>query len=181
MNLWGGGRLRQAQTDSEAQADIRFIFPTATLLSLPELISGMSSVKTVDEAILVLPKQELAMFKRLRALIRECLPKSIEEPKYGLGVPFYKHHRQICFIWPSSFYWGPKKKETSGKPSMVTLGFCYGNKMSNEEGVLHADGRKQVYCMYFKSIEEIDDRQIQALLYEAELIDEGFAKKKKQH
>jgi hypothetical protein len=140
----------------------------------------MASVKTVDEAILSLPKPELAMVKRLRALIRECLPKAVEEPKYGLGVPYYSQHRQICFIWPSSFYWGPKKKERSEKPSMVTLGFCYGNLMSNEEGVLKAEGRKQVYCMYFKSLSEINEDQIRALLFEAELLDESFRKKKKK-
>lgn len=139
----------------------------------------MPSVKTVDEAILTLPKPELAMVKRLCALVQECLPMAIEEPKYGLGVPFYKRHRMICFIWPSSFYWGPKKKESSEKPTMVTLGFCYGNLMSNEDGILKADGRKQVYCIYFKSLEEINDDQVRALLFEAELIDEGFKKKSK--
>jgi hypothetical protein len=139
----------------------------------------MPSVKTVDEAILSLSKPELAMVKRLRALIQECLPQAVEEPKYGLGVPYYSHYRQICFIWPSSFYWGPQKKEKSGKPPLVTLGFCYGNLMSNEDNVLKAEGRKQVYCMYFKSIDEIDDRQIRTLLYEAELIDESFSKRKK--
>jgi hypothetical protein len=138
----------------------------------------MASVKTVDEAILSLSNPELAMVKKLRSIVRECLPQAFEEPKYGLGVPYYRHHRQICFIWPSSFYWGPKKKEESGKPAMVTLGFCYGNLMSNEDGVLHADGRKQVYCIYFKSLSEIKEDQVRALLYEADLVDESFKKKK---
>lgn len=138
----------------------------------------MASVKSVDEMIQLLPKAELIMFKRLRGLVFECLPKAVEEPKYGLGVPFYRHRRMICFIWPSSIYWGPKKKETSGKPAMVTLGFCYGNLMSNDQGLLHADGRKQVYCMYFKSIEEINDDQVRALLFEADMLDESFRKKK---
>lgn len=61
---------------------------------------------------------------------------------------------------------------------MVTLGFCYGNLMSNEDGALKADGRKQVYCIYFKSLNEIKDEQIRALLFEAELIDESFKKRK---
>jgi hypothetical protein len=137
----------------------------------------MPSAKSVDEAILSLPKLELTMVKRLRALIHECLPQAVEEPKYGLGVPYYRHHRQICFIWPSSFYWGPRKKETSGKPGKVTLGFCYGNRMSNEGKVLHADGRKQVYCMYFNSVNEMNNEQIRSLLYEAELVDENFKKR----
>lgn len=138
----------------------------------------MPSIKTVDEAILTLSQPELAMMKKLRSIVRECLPKAVEEPKYGLGVPYYKHNRQICFIWPSSFYWGPKKKEKSGKPPMVTLGFCYGNLMSNEDGVLDAGDRKQVYCMYFKSLSEIDEEQVRALLFEADLLDESFKKKK---
>ena len=169
--------LRQAQIDKLFGYNYFSLLPYRC--HYWNLLSGMPSEKTVDEAMLSLPKQELAMVKRLRALIRECLPKTIEEPKYGLGVPYYRHHRQICFIWPSSFYWGPKKKETSDKPSMVTLGFCYGNKMSNEDGVLHAGGRKQVYCMYFKSLNEINEEQVRALLFEAELVDESFKKRKK--
>ena len=51
--------------------------------------------------------------------------------------------------------------------------------MSNDEGHLLAEGRKQVYCMYFKNVDEIDDQLIRALLYEADLIDESFKKKKR--
>src|SRR6478752_2690442 len=104
------------------------------------LILEMPSIKSVDEAILSLPKPELAMVRRLRALIQECLPQAVEDPQFGLGVPYYRHHRQICFIWPSSFYWSPNKKSESGKPGTVTLGFCYGNKMGNEDGLLRAEG-----------------------------------------
>ena len=85
----------------------------------------------------------------------------------------------ICFIWPPSIYWGPKKEWNDKKEKGVTLGFCQGNKMSNEDGALLIEGRKQVYCMYFKTLKEINDEQIRALLYEAELVDDGFKKKKK--
>lgn len=139
----------------------------------------MPSMKTVDEAMLSLPKSELAMVKRLRALIHECLPEAKEEPKFGLGVPYYSRHRQICFIWPSSYSWSPKSKDTAVKAGMVTLGFCYGNLMSNDEGLLDAEGRKQVYCMYFKSVNEMNEDQIRALLFEADLLDKSFKKKKK--
>lgn len=137
----------------------------------------MKKKPTVEEAIQSLPKAELAIVRRLRALITECLPKAEEKGYYGLGVPFYTRHRMICFIWPSSFMWGKKPKDITGK--LVTLGFCQGNLMSNDEGILKAEGRKQVYCMYINSLAEINEDQIRALLFEAELIDEGFGLKKK--
>lgn len=126
-----------------------------------------------------MPRTEQIIVKRLRALVQECLPKAIESPKYGDGVPFYTHHRMICFIWPPGIYWGKKKKLVENEEKGVTLGFCQGNLMSNEDGVLLTEGRKQVYCMYFKSLKEIKNEQIRALLFEAEFVDEGFAKKTK--
>jgi hypothetical protein len=33
--------------------------------------------------------------------------------------------------------------------------------------------------MYFKTVKEIDEQQIRALLFEAELVDESFKKKRK--
>ena len=62
----------------------------------------------------------------------------------------------------------------------VSLGFCQGNLMSNEDGVLLAEGRKQVYCMYFNSLDEIDEHQLRALFFEADLVDQQFARKKKR-
>ena len=52
--------------------------------------------------------------------------------------------------------------------------------MSNEDHVLLAEGRKQIYCMYFKTVNEINVQQLRALLFEAGIVDEGFAKKKKR-
>jgi hypothetical protein len=132
--------------------------------------------RSVDEVILGLPKAEKIIVSRLRAIIQECLPRATEKNSYG--VPFYTHHRMICFIWPPSVYWGPKKDSWGSKG--VTLGFCQGNRMANEDGALLAEGRKQVYCMYFNSVKEIDEGQIRALLFEADLVDEEFAKKKKR-
>jgi hypothetical protein len=140
-------------------------------------MTSKGSAKSVDEVILSLPKNEQVIMKRLRTLILECLPKATEKVSYD--VPFYNHHRMICFIWPPCVYWGPRKRWHDKKEKGVTLGFCQGNLMSNEDGALLAEGRKQVYCMYFKSLNEINEEQVRALLYEAELVDEGFKKKKK--
>ena len=66
----------------------------------------MPFTKSVDEMILSLPADELAIVKRLRALVFECLPLATEKPYYGLGVPYYSRHRQICYIFPSSALYG---------------------------------------------------------------------------
>lgn len=130
--------------------------------------------QTIEEVIAGLPREERVIVSRLRALVLECLPRATEKLSYG--VPYYTHHRMICFIWPPSIYWGPKKETMATKG--VTLGFCQGNRMANDEGLLLVEGRKQVYCMYFRSVNEVKDEQIRSLLFEAELVDETFAKKR---
>jgi hypothetical protein len=143
-----------------------------------ESMTSKSQAKSVDEVIFSLPKNEQIIMKRLRSLILECLPKATEKISYG--VPFYSHNRMICFIWPPSIYWGPKKQWNDKAEKGVTLGFCQGNLMSNADGALLAEGRKQVYCMYFQSLNEIHDEQIRSFLFEAEIIDNGFKKRRTQ-
>lgn len=131
--------------------------------------------------IMELPKDEQVLVKRLRALIVECLPKAIEKDYYGEGIPYYTHHRQICFLWPASVFWGPKRTDQTQKSKGTSLGFCQGNKMSNEEGLLLKENRKQVYIMYFHSVNDIKEDQIRALLFEAGMVDDAFTKKKRPH
>lgn len=142
-------------------------------------MTGPNSYHTVEEMLLELPVGERKIVQHLRALVVECLPKAKEKLSYG--VPFYTRNRMICFIWPPTITWDPQqlKKKEANLAKGVTLGFCQGNRMSNEDGALLAEGRKQVYCIYFKTLDDIDDQQIRALLFEAELVDESFRKKKK--
>jgi hypothetical protein len=133
-------------------------------------------MKSVDEVIMNLPRVEQLIVRRLRALILECLPHVTEKNSYG--VPFYTRNRMMLFIWPPSIYWGPKKEQMSLKG--VSLGFCQGNLMSNDDGALLAEGRKQVYCMYFSNLNEINEDQLRALFFEADMVDQQFSKKKKK-
>ena len=123
--------------------------------------------------IFSLPKVELAIAKRLRELVLECLPLAIEKPYYGLGVPYYSRHRQICYIFPSSALYGTENKD---QQRSVTLGFCQGNRMSNESSLLKAERRKQVRVIYFYKVGDINDDEIRALLFEAAMIDDSFNK-----
>src|SRR5262245_58167578 len=116
---------------------------------------AVKMARSVDELIQALPKDERVIMQRLRALVMECLSKAQEKAYYGVGVPFYTHHRLICYLWPPSVYWGYTGTRVAEKKKGFTLGFCQGNLMSNEDGALLAEGRKQVYCMYFKSMKDI--------------------------
>ncbi|MBK7653078.1 MAG: DUF1801 domain-containing protein [Flammeovirgaceae bacterium] len=129
--------------------------------------------KSVDDIIAELPGPEKIIVKKLRAIILDCLPNAQE--KNSDGVHFYRRNRMICYIWPPSVRWDSKMEKHNDE---VVLGFSQGNLMAKNK-VLLAEGRKQVYCMYFKSVKEIDEAQIQALLFEAGIIDEEFARKKK--
>ena len=140
----------------------------------------MATKKSVEEMIMNLPRDEQVIVKRLRSLVGECLPRAIEKEYYGEGVPFYSHYRQICFIWPASVFWGPKRTLETQKQKGVSLGFCHGNLMSNEDGTLRAEGRKQVYVMYFRSIKDIKDEKVRSLLFEAGMIDDAFGLEKKK-
>lgn len=131
----------------------------------------MPSANTVDEMILSLPADERAIMKRLRDLVVGCLPLATEKPYYGLGVPYYSRHRQICYIFPPSALYGAEDKDHKKN---VTLGFCQGNKMFNQNSVLKVEGRKQVRVMYFSSPRAIKEDQVRALLFEASMIDDSF-------
>jgi len=137
-----------------------------------------STINSIDEVISGLPKSEQILVKQLRTIILECLPKAEERSYYGLSVPFYRHHRLICFIWPPSIRMGPKKRNDV-RDNFVVLGFNQGNKMAKNP-LLLAEGRKQVYCMYIKLQDKIDEPLVRALPYEAGMIDEEFGRKRKK-
>jgi hypothetical protein len=66
------------------------------------------------------------------------------------------------------------------KQGVVTLGFNQGYRMSNDEGLLLAEGRKQVYVMYFRTLSDIDDNAVRSLLFEAGMIDDAFGEAKRK-
>lgn len=105
-------------------------------------------------------------------------------PSEGRGESFIWNNTTLPTpsddLLPLAAFWGPNRTAETQKAKGVGLGFCQGNRMANEDGVLLAEGRKQVYCMYFKSMKQINEAQMRALLFEAGLVDESFAKKKKK-
>jgi hypothetical protein len=138
----------------------------------------MKQPGSVEEMIATLPRQDQLIVKRLRALVKDCLPKA--EEKLSYGVPYYRHNRLICFIWPPTVYFGSHEGKAAALAKGVTLGFNYGHLMSNDQGVLLAEGRKQVYVMYLRDVKEIDDALVRSQLFEAGELDDTFTAKKKR-
>lgn len=141
---------------------------------------SFASTTDIDYMIAALPREEQILVTRLRALVTECLPQATEKAYRAQSIPFYTRNRLICFIWPPSAAWEANARYEKQKAKGVALGFNQGYLMSNEDGLLLAEGRKQVYMIYFKKLADIDDNQIRALLFEAALIDEQFSQKNKK-
>jgi hypothetical protein len=132
-----------------------------------------------NEFLNALPKEERVITQRLRNLIIETEPRLTEKMNYW--VPYFVRNKMVCFIWPVSAPNAPKAKNQKKDDTIVSLGFCYGNKLSNEQGLLLAEGRKQVYIIRLKSVQHLDnlESQIREIIMEAVMLDEATKKKRK--
>jgi hypothetical protein len=129
--------------------------------------------------IATLPRDEQVLVKMLRVLVTECIPQATEKVYENQVMPFYTRNRLICFILPPSAVSEPHIDKEKQKAKGVALGFNQGNLIANEDHVMLAEGRKQVYMIYFRKPDDIDETRIRALLFEAALVDEQFVKKRR--
>lgn len=128
------------------------------------------SFSDVNEFLDFLPDDERKIVDKLRKIIFDCAPEAVEKLSYN--VPFYKQHRNVCFIWPSTVLWG-KTKTYSG----VRLGFSNGYLLNDEIQYLQKGKRKQVYWRDFTSTGEIDPDLLKSYIFEALSIDKNLQKK----
>ncbi|MEX1241296.1 MAG: DUF1801 domain-containing protein [Cyclobacteriaceae bacterium] len=134
-------------------------------------------MQDVEEFIENLPRDEQVIFKRLRGLIFQAEPQITEKLNYG--VPYYSRHKRLFFLWPASAV--PCGYKHNTPPPKVTLGFCYGNLLSNAQRLLMSEGRKQVYTINISSLANVNERLLSEILFEAILVDEQLYKKKMKH
>ena len=132
-------------------------------------------MQDIEDFIQNLPRDEKVTLQRLRSLIFQAEPRITEKMSYG--VPYFSRHRRIFFLWPASAIPCAYLKNTA--PPQVTLGFCYGNLLSDEQGLLIREGRKQVFTIPFFPRTQIDERLLSEVLMEAVLVDEQFFRRKK--
>jgi hypothetical protein len=124
-----------------------------------------------------LPREERILTQRVYALIAETEPRLVL--KFNYWVPYFVRNKMVCFIWPVSAPNAPKAKNQKDDGAILSLGFCYGNKLSNVQGLLLAEGRKQVYIIRFKSVQDLDkiENQVREIIMEAVMLDEASRKK----
>ena len=123
---------------------------------------------TVEEFFFDLPKENREICDRLRAIILSVAPQF--EEKFLYGVPYYLRHRPVTCIWPAGVWGGPKRG--------VFIGFCRGNLLSNEQGIIEMGNRKRFGLIRFYSVREIKEEPLLEILHEAIMVDEEVAKEK---
>jgi len=125
-------------------------------------------MQSVDDFFHDLPKEEKAIALRLREIILQAAPDFKEEFSYG--VPYYFRHRRVTCIWPASSAGGPSKG--------VFIGFCRGNEMSNEQGIIEMGNRKRFGLIRYYDVKEINEDVLMELLQEAIMVDEEVWRRK---
>lgn len=103
---------------------------------------------------------------RLHTVITE-FPEVTAKIRYK--IPFYYRKSWICYL-------NPIKKDK------VELAFPRGSELSNEQGLLQANGRKQVRGVIFENENDLPWQSIHEILQEAFLLDEEvkYASKRKK-
>lgn len=79
--------------------------------------------------------------------------------KIRYGLPFYYGKSWICYL-------NPKKN------GLVEFAFIRGNELSNDQGLLNSQGRKQVFSVEFEHVNDIPFECINEIIQEAILLDE---------
>ncbi len=127
-------------------------------------------MSTVEEFFFDLPKENREICERLRRIILNAVPDF--EEKFFYRVPYYFRHRPVTCIWPAGVWGGP--------PRGVFIGFCNGNLLSNEQGIIEMGNRKRFGLIRYFDVKEINEEPIIEILHEAILVDEEVAALKKK-
>jgi len=132
------------------------------------MLTGGLRFTSIREMLDFLPPEERSLTERLRELIISEAPDLRE--RLSFNVPFYKGHRDVCFIWPASVLWG-KQKTYEG----VRFGLSYGSLVPGSEPYLQRGTRKQVLWRDLTALSDSDSRNISNLLHAAVTVDQERA------
>lgn len=101
--------------------------------------------------------QVIGLVEKLRALVKQCAPELVEEPKRGWGNISYKKTGLVCAITPQKAY--------------ASLYFYKGTRLTDPQGLLEGSG-KALRHIKFRKLDGIHNEQIVAWIREAVRLDE---------
>lgn len=79
--------------------------------------------------------------------------------KMRYKIPFYYGKSWVCYLNPT-------------KSGGIEFAFVRGNELSNEQGLLDNKGRKQVYSVEFRALQDIPQQTLNEIIQEAILLDQ---------
>lgn len=117
---------------------------------------------TVEKYIYRLPDGVFEFAERVRLLILAAHPEVTE--KLSFGLPFFNCRQWLCY-----FHFADD--------ILLEVGFCKGNQLSNQHGVLIAKDRKQIRSLIYTIAEDFNEQIFLDTLNEA--IEINLLRKKK--
>lgn len=115
-----------------------------------------------------LPQDELLLLDVLRQITIDSL-NGYGKEKFSYNVPFFYGNKSICLIWPASVPRG-------GIKSGVMFSFWYGNRLKDEHNYLTHGTNKQIFYKIYHSLEDVNEKVLDNLIYEAIELDKSFQK-----
>jgi hypothetical protein len=118
-----------------------------------------------QEYILTQPENYQAIFKRLRQIVLQSAPNIEERIRYG--IPFFDYYGWMCYL-------SPLKKDKG-----VYIAFLRGLELSNEQGILEANGRTMIKSITYTHVKDIEEAPLREIIQESLLLNEEHYKAKK--
>jgi hypothetical protein len=119
-----------------------------------------------EEYILNQPEHYVPILRRIRNIVLSTAP-GIEE-KIRFGVPFFDYFGWMCYLSPL--------KNNKG----VYIAFLRGFELSNEQGILEANGRVMVKSITYSHQNDIKEGPLREIIQEALLLNEEHHQEKKK-
>ena len=129
-------------------------------------------MREVQEFIEGLAADVRIIVERLRGLILDTDPRIVENFSYGF--PYFFPNRRLFFLWPASALPDSAAKKTNA--AKVTMGFCYGSLLSNDQGLQQKGGRTQVFTIPVNTLADIKEALLREIVNEALIADSAFFK-----
>lgn len=105
---------------------------------------------TVDEYIAGTPGPVAETLRALRRLIVETLPEAEESMKWGTPTYGLPNGEPVCYLY--------------GGKEHVNLGFLFGARLEDPEGLLQGSGRKDSRHLHLNSFNDVDSATIAMFL-----------------